>query len=125
MLGVKSETQLENVCKRLEKQGIRFASFREPDIGDQLTSVCTESVSQEQRAIFRKFQLLKEDISKVYAVYYSDGCGGYSTHFVRANDDESAKKHVLEYWGEDTVFVPPKGKFYASPVCCKIGDVSR
>lgn len=61
MLGVKTETQLENVCKRLEKQGIRFASFREPDIGDQLTSVCTEPVSQEQRAIFKKYQLLKGD----------------------------------------------------------------
>lgn len=125
MLGVKTETQLENVCKRLEKQGIRFASFREPDIGDQLTSVCTEPIYGKDRDFFRKFQLLKEDTSKVYAVHYSNGCDGYSTHFVRANDNESAKKHVLEYWGKDTVHVPPKGHFYASPVCSELGEVTR
>lgn len=61
MCGVKTETQLENVCNRLSKQGIRFASFREPDIGDQLTSIATEPIFGEDRDFFRKFQLLKEE----------------------------------------------------------------
>lgn len=57
--GVKSETQLETVCKRLKQQGIHFVSFREPDIGNQLTSVATEPIFGEQRNFFRKYQLLK------------------------------------------------------------------
>jgi hypothetical protein len=126
MLGVKTETQLENVCKRLEKQGIRFASFREPDIGDQLTSVCTEPIYGKDRDFFRKFQLLKEDTSKVYAVHYNNGCDGGSTHFVRASDPDDAINHVKEDWGETTLNrLPSAGRFWASPVCSKLGDVTR
>jgi hypothetical protein len=92
MCGVKTETQLENVCKRLEKQGIRFASFREPDIGDQLTSVCTEPIYGKDRDFFRKFQLLKEDTSKVYAVHYNNG--------QRSRERSgSFKKWAVEYKG--------------------------
>lgn len=59
--GVKSETQLETVCVRLQEQGIRFAPFREPDIGDELTSLTTEPIYGEDRSFFRKYQLLKEE----------------------------------------------------------------
>jgi hypothetical protein len=118
MCGVKTETQLETVCKRLKEQGIRFASFREPDIGHQLTSVCTQPIFGTDRDFFRKFQLLKEDTSKVFAVYYNNGCDGGSTHFVRANDSKTAVAHVKEHCGDAV------GRFWATLVCSKIGDVA-
>lgn len=59
--GVKTETQLETVMKRLKEQGIRFALFREPDIGNQLTAIATEPICDADRGFFRKFQLLKGD----------------------------------------------------------------
>ena len=126
MCGVKAETQLETVCKRLKDQGIRFISFREPDIGNQLTSVCTEPIFGADRDFFRKFQLLKEDKTKVFAVHYNNGCDGGSTHFVRATDESNAITHVKEEWGERTLAsLPAAGRFWAKPVCSKIGDVTR
>ena len=59
LCGVKSQTQLETVQKRLQEQNIRFVSFHEPDIDDQLTSIATEPIFGDDRKFFRKYQLLK------------------------------------------------------------------
>ena len=57
--GVKSEQSLNNARKYLDDKGIRYKKFREPDIGDQLTSLATEPVLNGDREHFKKFQLLK------------------------------------------------------------------
>jgi hypothetical protein len=59
VLTVKSETDLLNAQKFLESNDVRFASFREDDLGDQLTAIATEPMFGMKRQIFRKFQCLK------------------------------------------------------------------
>lgn len=57
--GVKSLRELEKVIAYLDEKKIRNFQFREPDIGNELTAVSTCLIEEEQRSLFRKFQLLK------------------------------------------------------------------
>ncbi len=57
--GVKTEKDLEKVINYLAEKNIKCFPFREPDIGNQLTAVSTALVEEDQRQLFRKFQLFK------------------------------------------------------------------
>jgi hypothetical protein len=59
MCGVKSENALRKAHRQIQEQGIRCRAFLEADIGDQMTAIATEPVYDQQRRIFRNFQLLK------------------------------------------------------------------
>jgi Peptidyl-tRNA hydrolase PTH2 len=58
VFGVKSEAKLMSLAQRVQEQGVKIQMFREPDIGDQMTSFATEPVIGERREIFKKYQLL-------------------------------------------------------------------
>ncbi len=40
-LGVRNETELAELTKRLEDEGIHHTGFREPDIGNQMTAIAS------------------------------------------------------------------------------------
>ena len=60
ILAIKNENGLYKVLDKLKENNINFTEFREPDIGNQLTSICCEPVNNKGRTFFRKYQLLKE-----------------------------------------------------------------
>lgn len=47
LLGVKGEFQLKKWTDRLESHGLKLSSFREPDIGDQLTAISVVSSHED------------------------------------------------------------------------------
>jgi hypothetical protein len=57
---VPDEAALRGACARLDGAGVKYAAFREPDRGGELTAVATEPVFGRQRALFRQFRLLQE-----------------------------------------------------------------
>lgn len=59
LLSSKNEDKLEQNIRFLKENNINFVSFREPDIGFQLTAVATEPIYNEKRNLFRRFQLLR------------------------------------------------------------------
>lgn len=59
VLGVRDENKLIQIQSKLEAAGIRFRSFIEPDIGNQLTAIATEPISGERRKFFKNYQLLQ------------------------------------------------------------------
>ena len=52
---------MRHECARLDAAGVKFAPFREPDRGGELTAIATELVYGPRRALFRHLSLLKED----------------------------------------------------------------
>ena len=54
----KSESDLVKIRTRLESQGVRVTSFREPDLGDRLTALAAGPVSGSARSPFRRLRLL-------------------------------------------------------------------
>jgi hypothetical protein len=54
---VKDEEALLKEAKKLERRGIAFAIFREPDIGDQATALATEPLEPEKRRYLSHLQL--------------------------------------------------------------------
>lgn len=54
LVNVPDEAALEQVRVRCRRTGIRHAAFREPDLGDVLTSV---AIAPEGRSICRRFSL--------------------------------------------------------------------
>ena len=60
---VRSELELLQACHSLEAAGVRCALFREPDLGQQATSLATCALDQSARAslqkLLRKFPLWK------------------------------------------------------------------
>lgn len=55
---VKSEAKLKETAAELSKQKIKFSTFREPDIGDQMTAIASEPLTGTDREAFKRFQLL-------------------------------------------------------------------
>ena len=51
--------QLENCEKKLARAGVRFRTFHEPDLDNQLTAICTEPVCANKRHLFRAYQCMK------------------------------------------------------------------
>jgi hypothetical protein len=54
---VPDEWALELAARRLRIADIGHAPFREPDLGDRLTAVCTVPVGNDQRRHFRRYPL--------------------------------------------------------------------
>ena len=58
LCGVRSEDSLSVIALRLNRLGIAFRSFHEPDLNDQLTAIATEPIPGDQRRHFRRYQCL-------------------------------------------------------------------
>ena len=56
---VADESQLYKWTDKLRTRGIEFATFYEPDIGNQLTAIATEPVYKKQRKVFSGLNLMK------------------------------------------------------------------
>lgn len=50
-LGIKGLTQLENLKHKFEMEGIPYREFREPDIGNQITSIATDTDNRHVRKL--------------------------------------------------------------------------
>ena len=61
VLGVKGEQQLYNSARKLDKAGIRYRIFTEPDRNDEATAIATEPVFGEQRHLFRTYRCLGDN----------------------------------------------------------------
>lgn len=59
LFSVKNEQDLNEKADYLEKNGISFERFFEPDYGTGYTAICTEPIYGEQRKLFKKFKLWK------------------------------------------------------------------
>ena len=59
VLGVKNETQLQKVQDKMNQHGIEFRSFYEPLFDNSLTAISSVPLSEDQRKIFKNYQLLK------------------------------------------------------------------
>ena len=53
-----SERDLLAAADRLERAGIRFALFREPDRDNEATSLATEPLRAERRAVLARYPCL-------------------------------------------------------------------
>lgn len=58
ILGVKNEYALNIFNKYVESMGFPYATFREPDRDNEMTSVAVFPVHEEDRKHFRKYRLL-------------------------------------------------------------------
>lgn len=61
LLGFKNLSSLNKAVVQLQQNGIRFVSFYESDIGEELTAVATEPMhfDDPRRKVMRKYQLFK------------------------------------------------------------------
>ena len=59
LCSVKNEQRLFCAMKKLQKNGIEFKPFFEPDLDNQLTAIATEPLQGDNRKILKEFQLLK------------------------------------------------------------------
>jgi hypothetical protein len=50
ILAARDEAELIKFCERLEKKGIRFSTFREPDFDNELTAIALEPGDKSRRA---------------------------------------------------------------------------
>lgn len=55
---VKNERKLQSVIEKLFDDDISLKVFREPDLNNEITAICTEPLIGERRDYLRKFQLL-------------------------------------------------------------------
>jgi hypothetical protein len=61
---VADEPVLELAARHLRVAGIAYAPFREPDLADSLTAVCTAPVGPESRRHFRRYPLFLSSLSE-------------------------------------------------------------
>lgn len=57
LIGVENENELLNIHNYICGCGINAVLFREPDLGDSATALCTEPVCNDKQKLFRKFRL--------------------------------------------------------------------
>ena len=63
---VRNEQRLERACAHLDKHGIRYATFYEPDKNNELTAIATEHLIGKRRCPMRQFQIIKyKELSNV------------------------------------------------------------
>lgn len=60
VLSVNDEKELLELISKLEKSNIKFSVFREPDIDDEITSICIEPSDKSRRITSSLPLLLKE-----------------------------------------------------------------
>lgn len=54
---VPDQESLHRAASRLDRRGIQFTMFSEPDLGDQDTALATEPVRTDQRRVFSRYRL--------------------------------------------------------------------
>jgi hypothetical protein len=59
-LEVQNEEQLIAANDRIESRGIKAILFREPDIGNKATALCTEPIWGDKRKLFSRYSLWRE-----------------------------------------------------------------
>lgn len=57
---VADEACLFFACEKLERAGINFVLFREPDMGNRATALCTEALNDKRGRVLSSFRLWKE-----------------------------------------------------------------
>ncbi len=69
-LGIKNEEELDKLIQRAENKNIKYSSFREPDLNDQVTSVVLEPGENSKKLcsnlglVLRKCQIIQEKIQE-------------------------------------------------------------
>ena len=58
VLGFKNEQQLENAYQKIKNSGLKVYPFYEPDRSNELTAFATESVFEDKRFLFKKYNCL-------------------------------------------------------------------
>jgi peptidyl-tRNA hydrolase len=58
VLGVKNESKLHKFKDYVEENSLKYKLFREPDMDNELTAVAVFPVSEDQKKMFKKYQLL-------------------------------------------------------------------
>ena len=64
---VPDERALKALLEDVHRAGIKACSFQEEDMGGETTAFATELISGDQRRVFRKCPLLREDAVKAAA----------------------------------------------------------
>lgn len=59
VLGFKSEKALENFKDYVHNKPFHYEEFREPDRNNELTSVAVFPVGEDEKILFKRYQLLK------------------------------------------------------------------
>jgi hypothetical protein len=59
--GVRDERRLGHCRDRLDRAGIRYRAFFEPDLGNQLTALASEPLRGARRDFFRHCPLLSDN----------------------------------------------------------------
>lgn len=60
ILSVENEQELLKLITKLEQSHIKFSIFKEPDIGDEITSICIEPSEKSRRITSSLPLMLKE-----------------------------------------------------------------
>lgn len=60
LLAIKDEKELHTLISKLENSKIKFSAFREPDINNQITSICIEPSDKTRRLTSSLPKMLKE-----------------------------------------------------------------
>jgi hypothetical protein len=60
-----TEWSLEVALRRLRAEGVRLVAFREPDLDDALTAICTGPVTSDRRRLFRRFPLFNPSPTEI------------------------------------------------------------
>jgi hypothetical protein len=62
VIGVPDEESLLAAHRLAESHGIRTILFREPDIDNEATALCTEALDSAGKRVFRRYKLWKENL---------------------------------------------------------------
>lgn len=62
VIGVPDEESLLATHRYVMQHGIGAVLFREPDLNDQATALCTEAIEPARKRLFRRYKLWKEDL---------------------------------------------------------------
>lgn len=61
VIGVRSEAKLKEVEEEIKQAGFGYTYFIEPDLGNTLTSICTQPLYGKQRLIFSRYKKLGDE----------------------------------------------------------------
>lgn len=55
----KNENKLKDIISLLNENNIKFSTWNEPDLQNELTAISTEPISGDKRQLLRKLSLIK------------------------------------------------------------------
>ena len=61
LLSVADETELLETCDKLRLRGVGHVSYREPDMGNEMTAIASGLIRGKDRNVFRKYDLFTGD----------------------------------------------------------------